>query len=51
MEDMVYKFSEKAGLLCYYILMAMKSFFDFLTDSETKRKYYKKYWDEMLERK
>lgn len=52
--DTIYKLSEKAGILCY-ILITMKSFFDFLTDSETKRKYYKRYykryWKEILERK
>jgi len=51
MTDTITKFTEKTGLLCYYILMAMKSLFDFLTDSETKRKYYKRYWKELLEKK
>lgn len=51
MKDVTYKFPEKSGLLCYLILVATKSFFDYLTDSKTKRKYYEKYLEELLERK
>ena len=51
MVNTVDKFSEKFGSLCYWILIAMKSFFDHITDSKTKRKYYERYWKEILERK
>lgn len=45
------KLLERMDLVCYWILIATKSLIDFLTDSETKRRYYKRYWKKMLERK
>ena len=45
------KFCEKFAQLTCWILFGMKSTFDYITDSKTKRKYYERYWKELLERK